>query len=81
VPSGAGIHTYRSAGGSVTVNFAQGRLQLLSTPAAGGYHASVNSAQPDDVDVRFDADHGGTRWRVRVRVDHNGHLSAEITKS
>jgi hypothetical protein len=81
VPSDSGVHTYRSAGGSVKVRFVQGRLQLLSTPAADGYHASVNSAQPDDVDVRFDSDHGGPQWRVRVRVDHDGHLSAEVTQS
>jgi cytoskeletal protein RodZ len=81
VPTAAEMHSYRSAGGNVTVRFAHGQLELLSSPAAAGYHASVGSRQPDDVDVRFDSDQGDGHWRIRVRVDHEGHLSAEVTQS
>ena len=76
------VQTYRSAGGSVTVRFADGQLELLSTsrgerlPRVGGQRR-----QPDDVDVRFDADQGRVAWRIRVRVDHDGHLTDEVTQS
>jgi hypothetical protein len=81
VPPAAEKHTYRSAGGDVTVRFADGQLELLSSPAASGYHASVRSRQSDDIDVRFDSDQGDAHWRIRVRVDSDGHLTAEVTQS
>ena len=81
VPSASELHTYTSPGGRVTVRFSHGRLQLLRTSAADGYQASVPSRDPFDVEVRFDrsGDHG--EWRIRVQVDHDGHLSPEITQS
>jgi hypothetical protein len=80
VPAAPEVHTYRSAGGSVTVRFARGQLQLLGYSAAGGYQASVQNEQPDDIEVRFDSAQGQSRWRIRVRVDHDGQLTYEVTQ-
>jgi hypothetical protein len=78
VPPTSEVQTYRSAGGTVTVRFAHGQLQLLGESAATGYQASIGSDQPDDIDVRFDGAQG--QWRIRVRVDHDGHLTHEVTQ-
>jgi cytoskeletal protein RodZ len=78
VPPTSEVQTYRSAGGTVTVRFAHGQLQLLGESAATGYQATIGSDQPDDIDVRFDGAQG--RWRIRVRVDHDGHLTHEVTQ-
>jgi hypothetical protein len=80
VPPAPEVHTYRSAGGSVTVRFAHGQLQLLGDSASGGYRASVESEQPDDIEIRFDSAQGQSQWRIRVRVDHDGHLTHEVTQ-
>lgn len=81
VPRAPEVHTYGSAGGTVTVRLAHGQLQLLDDSAAGGYRASVENAQPDDIEVRFDSAQGQVRWRIRVRVDHDGQLTHEVTQS
>ena len=81
MPGGPEVYTYRSPGGSVTVRVAHGTLELLSDPAAGGYHAAVHDKQPDDIDVRFDRDRGRGEWRIRVQIDHDGHLTHEISNS
>ena len=81
VPRAPEVHAYGSAGGTVTVRLARGQLQLLDASAAGGYRASVENAQPDDIEVRFDSAQGQARWQIRVRVDHDGQLTHEVTQS
>jgi hypothetical protein len=81
VPPASEVYTYRSAGGTVTVRFSHGRLDLLSTSAAGGYHSSVRAQDPIDIDVRFDRSDGHGEWRIRVRVDDGGNLTHEVTQS
>jgi len=72
-------HTYRSAGGSVTVTFAHGTLTLDSYPPAAGYQAEVHTNDPSDVEVRFA--NGTTEWRIRVRVENGRLQPAEITNN
>ena len=74
-----GVYAFRSQGGSVTVRFSHASLKLLGVSPANGYQAEVQSNQPDDIDVRFTDSHG--EWRIRVRVDHQGHLLHEIDHS
>ena len=81
MPPDSGLHTYDSPGGAITIRFSHGRLDLVSDAAARGYRVQVASRGPDEIDVRFDADHDHGQWRIRVQVDHDGRLTHEIDHS
>jgi hypothetical protein len=68
--------TYDSAGGSVTIRFANGALTLVAMNPASGWQGEVTQQKADDIEVRFSR--ADDEWRIRVRVD-NGALRPEIT--
>jgi len=72
-------HTYRSAGGSITITFAHGALTLDSYAPALGYRAEVHTNDPSDVEVRFS--NANTEWRIRIRVENGRLQPAEITNN
>jgi hypothetical protein len=69
--------SYSSAGGSITVNLANGAVSLASSSPAPGYSAELHDNGPTRVEVRFD--NGETEWRIRVDVQ-NGQLVSEVTQ-
>jgi len=71
------LHTYSSAGGSVTVQLRNGVLALVSYRTTPGYIAEVHSTQTDDIELRFSKD--GSDWRIRVRLEH-GQVVPEISQ-
>jgi len=69
---------YTSEGGSITVDFVDGRASLRSSAPAPGYRDEVHDTGPSRIEVRFS--NGETEWRIRVDVV-DGHLQpAEITQ-
>ena len=76
-PPASEEHSYTSAGGSITVVFADGQVSLASNTAAAGYTAEIHDNGPTRVEVRFN--NGQTEWRIRVDVV-NGELVAEVTQ-
>ena len=73
---GPETHTYSSAGGSITIRFADGALSLLSTRPAAGFSEDRRDTGPTGVEVRFDD--GQTEWQIRVDMV-DGQLAVEIT--
>jgi hypothetical protein len=57
---------YTSDGGTITVRFSSGQLELLEVVPAAGYTTEVHTNKPDDVEVRFS--NGNDELRIRVRV-------------
>jgi hypothetical protein len=68
---------YSSAGGSITVRVADGRVSLVRSAPAPGYTAEVHDDGPTRVEVRFSD--GKTEWRIRVDLT-NGVLVSEVTQ-
>jgi hypothetical protein len=75
-PPGPTVQTYSSAGGSITIQFADGALSLVSTQPAAGFSESLDDVGPSRVEVRFN--NGQTEWRIRVDIV-NGQPSPQIT--
>ncbi|HEX5586754.1 MAG TPA: hypothetical protein VFZ17_05560 [Acidimicrobiia bacterium] len=68
--------TFDSAGGSVTVELANGALAIVSTSTAPGYTQEIHDSGPSRVEVRFRNDDG--EWRVRVDLV-DGQMVEETT--
>jgi hypothetical protein len=69
--------SYTSDGGSITVDFVDGRVSLTSSSPAAAYGDEVHDNGPSRVEVRFN--NGQTEWRIRVDVV-NGQLVPEVSQ-
>ncbi len=76
-PAAPTPQTFSSAGGSISVTFADGALTLNRVSPADGFTSQVHDDDADRVEVRF-FDAQGKEWRIRVEVE-GGALTQEIT--
>lgn len=70
------LRTFDSAGGSVTVELANGTLAIVLTAPVPGYSEERHDTGPSRVEVRFKNEDG--EWRVRVDLV-DGEMVDEIT--
>jgi hypothetical protein len=71
-PATAGVRSYHSSGGSITVRIGHGSVTLLHVDPATGFTPETHDSGPDRVDVRFIR--GGQTYRIELQVDGNGQV-------